>query len=188
MRRLFPDPADDVDLVEAYAPGVSVDGPFVRLNMISSLDGAISVEGRSGALGGAADHRVFATLRAHADVILVGAGTVRTEGYGKVRLDEEMQRVRMARGQVALPPIAVVSGSLQLDWSSPFFTGPGPRPVVVTSDLMLANKGNTGGDQHGQGNDADSSALKPPPLGNRPVGFGDGSNEADAKQGRPGNG
>jgi riboflavin biosynthesis pyrimidine reductase len=138
MRRLFPSPSAAVDLVEAYIPDITVGRPFVRLNMISSLDGAISVEGRSGALGGAADQRVFATLRAHADVILVGAGTVRTEGYGKVRLDKEMQRVRVARGQAALPPIAVVSGSLRLDWSSPFFTGPGPRPIVVTSDAAAA--------------------------------------------------
>jgi riboflavin biosynthesis pyrimidine reductase len=138
MRRLFPDPADDVDLVEAYAPDVSVDGPFVRLNMISSLDGAISVEGRSGALGGPADGRVFTTLRAHADLILVGAGTVRAEGYGKARLDDDVQRVRVARGQSPLPPIAIVSGSLQMDWSSSFFTGPGARPLVVTTEARAA--------------------------------------------------
>ncbi len=138
VRRLFPNPTAAVDLVEAYAPDLTAGGPFVRLNMISSLDGAISVEGRSGALGGAADRRVFATLRSHADIILVGAGTVRSEGYGKVRLDGALQRARVARGQTMLPPIAVVSGSLQLDWSSEFFTGPGPRSLVVTSEAAAA--------------------------------------------------
>ena len=133
MRRLFPNPTNEVDLVEAYTPDITAGSPFVRLNMISSLDGAISVDGRSGALGGPADRQVFATVRSHADYILVGAGTVRSEGYGKVRLDDDAQQVRTARGQAALPPIAVVSGSLQLDWASPFFTGPGPRPLVLTS-------------------------------------------------------
>jgi riboflavin biosynthesis pyrimidine reductase len=123
-----------VDLVEVYAPDFTARTPFVRLNMISSLDGAISVNGRSGALGGPADRRVFTVLRGHADVILVGAGTVRAEGYGKARLDDDVQSARVARGQAPLPPIAVVSGSLQLDWSSPFFTGPGPRPLILTSE------------------------------------------------------
>jgi riboflavin biosynthesis pyrimidine reductase len=134
MRRLFPNPSPDVDLVEVYAPDFTARTPFVRLNMISSLDGAISVNGRSGALGGPADRRVFTVLRGRADVILVGAGTVRAEGYGKARLDDDVQSARVARGQAPLPPIAVVSGSLQLDWSSPFFTGPGPRPLILTSE------------------------------------------------------
>lgn len=133
MRRLFPNPSSDVDLVEAYVPDMTTGAPFVRVNMISSLDGAISVDGRSGALGGAPDKRVFAALRSHADVILVGAGTVRSEGYGKAVLGEDDQRRRVDRGQQPSPPIAVVTGSLDLDWSSPFFTGPGPRPLVMTN-------------------------------------------------------
>jgi riboflavin-specific deaminase-like protein len=133
MRRLFPTVASDVDLVEAYTPDLTAGSPFVRLNMISSLDGAISVMGRSGALGGDADRHVFAALRSHADMILVGAGTVRSENYGKARLDDDVQQARVARGQVPLPPIAVVSGSMQFDWSSSFFTGPGPRPLIVTA-------------------------------------------------------
>lgn len=133
MRRLFPNPSSDVDLVEAYAPDMTIGAPFLRVNMIASLDGAISVDGRSGPLGGAADKRVFAAVRSHADVILVGAGTVRSEGYGKVGLDDDLQRARVARGQQPLPSIAVITGSLELDWASPFFTGPGPRPLVITS-------------------------------------------------------
>jgi riboflavin biosynthesis pyrimidine reductase len=133
MRRLFPDPADDVDLVQAYAPDVVLPGPFVRVNMISSLDGAISVDGRSGALGGPGDKRVFAAIRSHADVIVVGAGTARAEGYGPARLPEADESVRVARGQAPQPRIAVVSGSMHLDWSAPFFTDAHARPVVVTT-------------------------------------------------------
>jgi riboflavin biosynthesis pyrimidine reductase len=134
MRALLPVPRDDVDLVEAYAPSPAHGGrPFVRCNMISSVDGAIAVRGRSGMLGGDADRAVFSALRSVADVVLVGAGTVRAEGYGPARLGEESRRARAARGQAPVPPIAVVTRSGQLDWSSPFFTAAEQRPIVVTS-------------------------------------------------------
>jgi riboflavin biosynthesis pyrimidine reductase len=134
VRRLVPPPSGQVDLVEAYAPPETPpDRPFVRCNMISSIDGAIAVEGRSGMLGGPADRRVFATLRSLADVILVGAGTVRAEGYGPARLGADGRAAREQRGQAPLPPIAVVTSSAHLDWSAPFFTEAGARPLVLTS-------------------------------------------------------
>src|SRR2546423_15318466 len=89
--------------------------------MISSVDGAAAVEGRSGGLGGPADRKVFAALRSLADVVLVAAGTVRAENYGP--------------GKV---PIAVVSGSLRLDWDAPFFTAATHRPIVVTASRAPA--------------------------------------------------
>ena len=77
MRQLFPTPGD-VDPVDAYGRlGSSLAGrPGVRLNMIASVDGAASLAGRSGSLGGPADMALFATLRLLADVVLVGAGTM----------------------------------------------------------------------------------------------------------------
>jgi riboflavin biosynthesis pyrimidine reductase len=101
--------------------------------MISTLDGAISINGRSGLLGGPADHGVFQVLRSLADVILVGAGTARAEDYGPVTLEDQLREQRVARGQSDVPPIAVVTGSGNLDWSSPFFTEAEARPVVVTT-------------------------------------------------------
>jgi riboflavin biosynthesis pyrimidine reductase len=101
--------------------------------MISTLDGAITVGGRSGQIGGPADRRVFQTLRSLADVILVGAGTVRAEGYGPVRLDDDLRQRRRDRGQSAVPPVAVVTRSGNLDWSSPFFTEAEARPIVITT-------------------------------------------------------
>ena len=134
MRMLLPQAADVVDLVAAYAvPPGTPDRPFVRCNMISSLDGAITINGRSGLLGGSADRSVFQVLRSLADVILVGAGTARAEGYGPVELDEQLRARRVARGQSEIPPIAVVTGSGNLDWSAPFFTQAEARPVVVTT-------------------------------------------------------
>lgn len=134
MRALLPRPADVVDLVEAYAPPAHVAGArFVRCNMITTFDGAITLYGRSGALGGPADRGVFQVLRSWADVIVVGAGTARAEGYGPVRLSDDLRAARLARGQTAVPPIAVVTLSGNLDLGSPFFTEAEARPIVVTA-------------------------------------------------------
>lgn len=117
---LFPRPVADVDPLDVYADplGEPRDRPYVRLNMIASLDGAISVDGRSGPLGGPADRHLFQVLRSLSDVVLVGAGTVRTERYGPVRLPEPLRRAREERGQPASVPIAVFTRSLDLDWQS----------------------------------------------------------------------
>jgi RibD C-terminal domain len=118
MRQLFPSPLDPVDPAEVYGdpPRTGPGGrPGVRLDMIASVDGATTVDGVSGGLGGAADHDLFTLLRSLADVVLVAAGTVRAEGYGPSRV-----------------PVAVVTRSCRLDWASPFFTAPVARPIVVT--------------------------------------------------------
>jgi riboflavin biosynthesis pyrimidine reductase len=133
MRQMFPVAADPVDPVDVYGDVPRAEGrPGVRLNMIASVDGATSVDGLSGKLGGAADHRVFFVLRSLADVILVAAGTVRAEGYGPAELPTETQEARRRRGQTPVPAIAVVSHSCNLDWRSPFFTAATVRPIIVT--------------------------------------------------------
>jgi riboflavin biosynthesis pyrimidine reductase len=121
MRRLLPLLADDVDLVDAYAEPARQrvgDRPWVLVNMIASLDGAVALGERSGGLGGEADRRVFFHLRALADVIVVGAGTARAEGYGPP--SKAGQR------------IGVVTRRANLDWSAPLFaSGAG---FVITSE------------------------------------------------------
>src|SRR5436309_584925 len=82
VRQLFPIPLDDVDPVVCYRGDDRTGSPWVLLNMITTADGATAIDGRSGGLGGRADKQVFAALRSVADVILVGAGTVRVENYG----------------------------------------------------------------------------------------------------------
>jgi riboflavin biosynthesis pyrimidine reductase len=101
--------------------------------MVQSIDGAITVDGRSGPLGGPADHAVFLANRSLADIVLVGSGTVRTEGYGPAQLIPELRTARAADGQPPVPPIAVVSQSLTFDWDSPFFTAAIERPIVITT-------------------------------------------------------
>ena len=134
MNRLLPDPGT-VEPVAAYADMPIAEGrPGVRLNMVASIDGAIAVDGTSGALGGDADRRVFTALRALTDVVLVAAGTVRAEGYGPPRLPDALVAQRRARGQAALPRIAVVTRSLDLDWASPLFADADADapPLIVT--------------------------------------------------------
>ena len=133
MRRLWPSPGE-IDPVDAYGrlPRVGPRRPGLRLNMIASVDGAASVAGRSGALGGPADKALFAVLRSLADVILVGAGTARAEGYGPARLDERARARRRGWGLPAVPPIAVVTRACRLDWGAPFFHDAEQRPLVVT--------------------------------------------------------
>jgi 5-amino-6-(5-phosphoribosylamino)uracil reductase len=141
VRRLLPTPADAVALIEAYPPLSARAGrPSVRVNMIASVDGATAVDGASGGLGGPADRAVFAHLRSLADVVLVGAGTVRAEGYGPPRLAPELRAARRERGQAPLPRLAIVSRSCGLDWDAPLFREPGPRTIVITTDGAPADR------------------------------------------------
>jgi riboflavin-specific deaminase-like protein len=106
------------------------DVPYVVVNMVASVDGAISIEGRTSKLGGPSDGHLFHYLRSLADVILVGAQTVRAEHYGPPKVREQWVGQRAARGQPAQPRLAIVTRSLDLDWDSRLFTA-GHRPVIV---------------------------------------------------------
>ena len=106
--------------------------PRLRLNFIASLDGAATREGVSGGLGNADDKLVFDTLRMLADVIVVGAGTVRSEGYGGIRPSPADAAWRVAHGLPAQVPVAVVSSRLELEPSHPVFADAAVRPLVVT--------------------------------------------------------
>jgi riboflavin biosynthesis pyrimidine reductase len=72
-------------------------------------------------------------LRELPDAILAGASTVRTEGYGPVRLENEAVNRRQARGQSDTPRLVIVSGSLKLDATSALFTESEIAPIIVTS-------------------------------------------------------
>ena len=137
MRRLWPDPGEVDDVVDdggGRCACPAPDGrPWVLVNMVASLDGAITIEERSGGLGSPADKAMFSALRGVADVILVGAGTVRAEGYGPARPSEAIRAARLARGQQEVPRIAVVTRSLDLDASTPLFTDSVRPPIVITS-------------------------------------------------------
>jgi riboflavin biosynthesis pyrimidine reductase len=128
VRRLLPGPdpgdLDDRALADAYA----LPGRSLRVDFVGSLDGAIAIRGRSGGLGSPGDKRVFRTLRALADVVLVGAGTAAAEGYRPVAADSAVGALRAALGRTATAPIAVVSRRASL--------APGDRLAVDSTILV----------------------------------------------------
>ena len=135
MRRLWPEPGDVDDvgaLVASEARPAPGDRPWVLVNMVASLDGAITIDERSGGLGGPADREVFFALRHVADVILVGAGTARAEDYGPPRASEAVRAERRGRGQAEVPRLALVTRSLDLDPAARLFSDPDRRPLVFT--------------------------------------------------------
>lgn len=132
--RLWPDAAEnlrDLELVTA------LEG--VRVNFVSSIDGAATRGGLSGGLAGPADKRLFELLRRHSDVVLVGAGTVRAEGYGPMRVSDASARWRSQHRMPQHPVFAIVSGRLDLDPASRIFTEAPVRPVVLTTRRAAAS-------------------------------------------------
>lgn len=114
-------------LAEPLEPYLAVDRTprrnpcWVLGHMVAGLDGTAAIHGRVGALSTAPDQALFRRMRRVADVVLVGAETVRREGYGPITLDDDAQAWRRHRGMSPTPPLAVVSRSLNLDWSARAF-------------------------------------------------------------------
>jgi riboflavin biosynthesis pyrimidine reductase len=138
LRRLLPDPVDAVELIDAY--DYPPNATWLRANMIASADGAATINGRAGGLGNATDQQVLGFLRALADVVIAGAGTVTAEGYGPARARPQHQELRAAAGQSPAPRMVVVSQRLQLDFESKYFTEALQPPVVVTCEAAPADR------------------------------------------------
>ncbi|MFJ4044266.1 dihydrofolate reductase family protein [Microbacterium sp. NPDC089987] len=131
--RIWPSPAaalDDDALLDATR--FPDEGTWMRVNFISSLDGAATRDGASGGLGDAADRRLFALLRRAADVVLVGAGTLRDEEYDGLRVDDASVAWREAAGMPAHPALAMISRGLSVDPDSSLFVDAPVRPIVYT--------------------------------------------------------
>ena len=127
MQQVWPRFLPAIDHLEVYeeAPRPrSPQRPWVMLCMITTVDGSVTVEGRSGPLGGPADWAVLSALRGCADAIVVGAGTARAEDYGPPSLGPEVRERRLRRGQEAVPLLAVVSARGALDPEARLFGGP----------------------------------------------------------------
>ena len=141
MRRLLPT-ARDEDLAAVYDDLVLV-GPVgdrcgISLGMVSSLDGAVAIEGRTAALGRAADKAAFVALRGAADAILVGAGTVRAENYGPGAGSAAARRRRPAKGLAPSPRLVIVTNRPEFDPEARAFADPDHPPLVVTNARAAA--------------------------------------------------
>jgi riboflavin-specific deaminase-like protein len=136
VRRLHPspDPApmSDDDLLADYP--VPDGRPLLRVNFVSSVDGSVTLNGRSGPLGDAADRRVFHLLRVACDAVLVGHSTVQIEQYGALRESERIRKMRLDHGRTADPVLVLVTRAFRLDPADPMFADAPQRPVIVTTE------------------------------------------------------
>lgn len=144
FKQLMPEEIESVSIVDSYkVPKAYIDKKFLRINMVSSIDGTISIDGRARALSSDADRNVFHILRSLADVILVGAGTMRSEEYKPVSLTEHEIERRKNTGQEPIPKIAVVTRSGEFNFDTAFFKEAINKPLIFTSDIgakIIANK------------------------------------------------
>lgn len=131
IRRIWPEPAtgplDEAALADLYGRPTGL-----RVNFVTSLDGAVALDGQSAGLSGESDKRVFGVLRMLCDALVVGAGTLRTENYRALRLTEARSAWRRAHGLPDHPTLVVVSERLDLDPRQSAFAEAPVRPLILT--------------------------------------------------------
>jgi riboflavin-specific deaminase-like protein len=134
MQRLTPDPGETTveRQLDSYRPWErSREGrPFVATNFAATVDGRATIGGVSGPIGSDADTAMLVGLRTRFDAMMIGAGTMRAERYGRIAADRE-QRERI--GLPHDPLMVIVSGRLDLPWDAPLFTAGGGRVLIFTA-------------------------------------------------------
>lgn len=133
MRRLFPLPAAEMPVEDVYSilDWKAVPGrPFVALNMVASVDGRVAIEGSARGIGSSVDRALMMALRANADAVMFGAGTLRVEGVGKGVPADWVPR-RLARGLAPQPLLVVLTASGSLPLERSFFADPDRAIVCV---------------------------------------------------------
>lgn len=137
MRRLLPDAGELTadELVAELHPWelASAQRPHVAVNMVHTTDGRATVDGRTAPISSVADRQLFHALRTRTDAIMVGAGTLRVERYGRMVRDAERREQRREAGLQPDPLAIVVSGSLELPADLPLLQDPDSRVVIITS-------------------------------------------------------
>jgi riboflavin-specific deaminase-like protein len=137
VRRLLPDEAETtiaeqlagLDL-KALAPP---DRPYLALNFATTLDGRAAISGKSGAIGSDTDTEMLQRLRTRVDAVMIGAGTMRAERYGRIVSDPQLRAYRERTGLAPDPLAVIVSNRLELPWDAGLFTDGGGRVVVFTA-------------------------------------------------------
>lgn len=137
LRRLLPEPgeltADELVGALRFDELAPAERPYVALNMVATADGRASVSGRTAPLSSVPDRQLFHALRTRVDAIMVGAGTVRTERYGRLVRDPARREQRSAAGLDPDPLAIIVSASLALTADIPLLQHPEQRVVAITA-------------------------------------------------------
>lgn len=107
--------------------------PHVSMNFALTLDGRSAINGVSREIGSPRDTELLVGLRTRADAVMIGAGTMRAERYGRVVRDPAKRAEREAIGLTPDPLIAIVSGRLDLPWDAPLFSEGIGEVVIYTS-------------------------------------------------------
>ncbi|MGB6059596.1 MAG: dihydrofolate reductase family protein [Microthrixaceae bacterium] len=143
MRQLLPTTqghVDPRDLMERTSRPTGRGRPWVMANMVMSADGAYASSGTSRGISSDADREVFHLLRAASDVIVVGAGTARTERYRRPSTRPELAGLRSELELEPAPRLAVVTRTASFPADQPFLRGDGPEPIVFhPRDLVQAD-------------------------------------------------
>ena len=138
MRRLIPDPAPVTvdEQLAAYRPSEHPhdDRPFLAMNFVATVDGRATIEGVSGPIGSDTDTKMLSGLRTRFDALMIGAGTMRAERYGRLAKKRETRERRERLGLPPEPLMVIVSGRLDLPWDAPLFTEGGPVLVFTASE------------------------------------------------------
>ncbi|MGE5407391.1 MAG: dihydrofolate reductase family protein [Syntrophothermus sp.] len=137
MRRLLPDPGPTTieEQLDGYRPWeqAPTGRPLVAVNFAATVDGRATIGGVSGPIGSAADTEMLARLRTRFDAVMIGAGTMRAERYGRIVANQEQRERRERHGLPHDPLMVIVSGRLDLPWDAPLFTDGGGRVLVFTA-------------------------------------------------------
>jgi len=138
VRRLIPDPAPVTvdEQLAAYRPSEHPhdDRPFLAMNFVATVDGRATIEGVSGPIGSDTDTKMLSGLRTRFDALMIGAGTMRAERYGRLAKKRETRERRERLGLPPEPLMVIVSGRLDLPWDAPLFTEGGPVLVFTASE------------------------------------------------------
>jgi riboflavin-specific deaminase-like protein len=141
MRRLLPDPGPTTvsEQLGTYRPWEEPreERPLVAMNFVATVDGRATIDGRSGPIGSDADTEMLAGLRTRFDALMIGAGTMRVERYGRLVSKDETRRRREEDGLPPEPLMVLVSGRLDLPWDAPLFTEGGEVLIFTASEAEL---------------------------------------------------
>jgi len=137
VRRLLPDPGPTSIIDQVHQLDLISDPPehrpYVVTNFALTVDGEATLHGRSGPIGSSTDTEFLVCLRTRVDAVMIGAGTMRAERYGRPVADPGKRGRRERRGMSQDPLLVIVSGRLDLPWDAPVFGDRGARVLIFTT-------------------------------------------------------